>query len=105
MNNGDEEDAMTIYIDGKDKNKLKCAPFGINSGSDSILVYEDADPLYESKWQFVKCSYSLERHVIGTHIVYDSMLHRGRGGNLTDNKFNKNILLSKTYSFGLAGSN
>jgi len=46
MNNGDKTDAMTIFIDGKDGNKLKCAPFGIDSGPDSILVYADADPIY-----------------------------------------------------------
>jgi hypothetical protein len=46
MNNGDSEDAMTIYIDGKDNNKLKCAPFGLNSKPEDILIYEDADPLY-----------------------------------------------------------
>ena len=34
--------------------------------------------------------------------MYDSMLHQGRGGNITDDKFDKNILLTKTYAFSLA---
>lgn len=47
MNNGvDAADSMTIFIDGKDNNKLKCAPFGIYSEQESWLVYEDADPIY-----------------------------------------------------------
>ena len=46
----------------------------------------------------------LERHVTGTYLVYDTMLHQGRGGNITDNKYDKNVLLNKTYSFGLAAS-
>lgn len=52
----------------------------------------------------MRCSYSLERAVTGTYIVYNSQNHQGRGGNITDNKFDKNQLLTKTYAFGLAAS-
>lgn len=55
---------MVIYYHD---NKLKCAPFGINSNAN--IVYGDINPFSVPRWQHISCTFRNGRFIKGHYLA------------------------------------
>lgn len=96
QNNGVAKEAMTVFIDTD--GLLKCAPFGVDSSRETILVYGNVRPTEIDAWQHVSCIYDRDSAITGQHLAFNTDSVTG----LDMTKAVKQGLLAKTYAVSLA---